>query len=416
NSQVYLNLTGLKLAGIVMIPFVIKEIKELSHSKFIKFLFIFFGIMVVLGIVYGFIFPWPDSTGERSIRDLPAGRSVLHLGSVFLEFAVAIWLGLKFKIKKNQEVALKALFYSTVLAAGSMYVEFILSRTNMHFDFYHFFTGGRAYHVWKRMRGFMYEPRGASQICAYGFLLLLIYFKGPIFKKIAYGAFFLIAGFALTFSMTGLITLVAATGILVTLKLFLHLKKIESLNIKALKIYALAGFIGLVSLIAIINISPKSVKWEAWKNNFRKRSFLFNAQSIAGRLEVFDAAAVNFFTHNPKHLIIGTGPGLVGLPASPYILDKDRKDFPTHISALPHMGGVIMLSNVGLLGLLIWFLMFWKGAKTNFSLIKLDPKHTAIFLTYILFMLLYLLQIRYFYLFGLGLGIGASLYSRSIKK
>ncbi len=405
NSQVYLNLTALKLTGLVALPYAFLNLKNIFQNKGVKLLLLFFLLMLSLGIIYGYLIPWEDPTGLRKFKDLPQGRSILHLGSMFLEFLVAVVLSKKFFIKENRDHAIKVLYYGCLILGLSMLIEFILSQLNQHFDFYHFFTGGREYHVPKRMRGFAYEPRGAAQNCAYGILISIIYFRKSYLKLICSILFFTVVGFVLTFSMTGLITLCCGLAILFGTLIYLtHLGKAQ-IKIKYV-VHGITTFIIFASTLGIYfyNNSGHDSKWQAWMTNFKKRSFILESNSLAGKLEVFDGAAVNFLSQNKKHLLIGTGPGLVALPATNYILEKDRRDFPVMFNALPHMGAILMLSNGGILAISIWLILFF----TCLQRIILDLKQndsSQLFLTYILFMLLYLLQIRYFYIFGLAFGL-----------
>lgn len=402
NSQAFMNLTAIKLAGLVLTPYIFKNIKSLTSSKESKLFLSLYLLMAATGIIFGHITPWTDDILLRSGRDIPQWRSILHLGSQVLELNVGLFLALKIQKKSNRDFFIRSILIALIIQGLSMILEFTLSRTDLHFDFYHFFTGGRAYHVLKRMRGFSYEPRGAAQVCAYGILFTLIYPFNSLKNKLTAISIFTISGFALTFSMTGFLTLFGGLGILTITLILLHFLKIKSIKKHYLKslTYTLLS-ISLV-LTTLINFFPKAIEWEAWKNNFRKRAFILQSNDVVGRFEVLDAAALNFFKHNPKYLPFGAGPGLVSIPATKYVLPKDKQDFPGPLLALPHMGAVLLISNAGIAGLTIWLLFFIFVFKRYLNILNYDKSYLLSFFIYTLFMLLYLLQIRYFYLIGIG--------------
>jgi hypothetical protein len=76
----------------------------------------------------------------------------------------------------------------------------------------------------------------------------------------------------------------------------------------------------------------------------------------AYRLEVFDAAAVLFLVAHPVYALIGAGPGLVSIPATPYLpISPYTREFAlTGINSPPTMGIVLEVANGGLVALLLW--------------------------------------------------------------
>ena len=72
-------------------------------------------------------------------------------------------------------------------------------------------------------------------------------------------------------------------------------------------------------------------------------------------LEVFDGAAVAFFYNHPEYLALGTGPNLVNIPASVYVSQYQRLIFPYGLVSTPHMGLIKMVSNGGIVYVLLQF-------------------------------------------------------------
>lgn len=396
NSQKYMNLTAIKLAGITLIPYVLINLKTLIKLKEIKLLLIHFALLCILGLVYGHIIPWEDLTGLKGGRDIPQWRSIIHLGSIFLEWNVVFYLSMQFvKIER---------FYRTVniiLIALTVNCIFGFVESYFKIDFYHFFTEGYHMLVKNRMRGLSYEPRGLAQICVFGISLTL----GTLHLRKWYinlGILLLlgISTFVFNISVSAIVILAACIGFLIAYKLIANLKLIKKyLNYKRVIIALVAVFVS----IFIIGTYVKSNK--LLMEHLEKRSYILKGKGIAQKLEVFDAAAMNFLLNNPKHLILGAGPGLISVPASSYILERDKEDW-THIVALPHLGLILQLANGGLIGLAIFLAMLYISIK--------NIKNKDIFIFVGITFVFYLLQIRPIFFIGLALAIGNS-YQRLMR-
>ena len=82
-------------------------------------------------------------------------------------------------------------------------------------------------------------------------------------------------------------------------------------------------------------------------------------ENLAFRMDILDGPALLFLFSNPLYLLVGSGPGLVNLPATDYL--PPSKDFnwaaDTGINTPPSIGLVIELSNTGIIGLGLWFII-----------------------------------------------------------
>jgi hypothetical protein len=391
NSQHFLNLTAVKVTSIVLLPITILKWKEYINDKTAKELFSYFLLLTLLGLIYGFIFPWQDTTGERSIKDLSQFRSILHLGSFFLEAHLALFLGYLLKSEQNFSFFKKSLLYSfSIMAIGPL----IESLTQL--DLYHFFTGGRALFDPTRLRGFNYEPRGLAQSAAYAIIF------APILnlKKllIPFVLIMLALIFYFTMSATGILSLLV--GISIALVLFILKNKLKSI-IKPVIAFIL---VALVSMTSFYFIAPEETK-SRFYYHFIDRIYVIKSNSLVNKLEVFDAASLNYLVQNKKHLAVGTGPGLVYLPASPYIIERDKRIWGDHFSALPHMGIILILANSGIVGVALWLMINLKWIRRRYSLYKKSNSIHDFEKMYIqvICLGLYLLQIRYFLIFGIAL-------------
>jgi hypothetical protein len=382
NSQLYMNLSAILIFGSVSIPYLIRHRKELNRNSAIKVFALYFIYLSLLGLYYGFVNPWPDLTGLRSFKDQAQCRAILHLGRTFCEWSAILYLALQ--IEKDQRttvsLVLKTIFFGAIVLALSA-----LAEKYFQFDFYHFFTGGRELMLSDRPRGFAYEPRGLAQNLVYAILLT------PFVKlkkwKYALIPFFAFVAIYFTISFTGMAILLGGIGLLAIVYAFTRPRGLK-LDLRGFA-FAVAATIGVFALLIIL--LPKTST-----EHLNTRLDYLSQSNIAEKLEVFDAASINFLNHQPKHYVFGTGPGLIYLPAGDYIVARDRPIWGNHFEALPHMGLVLLLSNSGIIGLILFCWAIYLGVKSK------HKTHPLLFAVGVLLVGLYFIQIRYFFVLGMA--------------
>jgi hypothetical protein len=135
-------------------------------------------------------------------------------------------------------------------------------------------------------------------------------------------------------------------------------------------------------------------------------------ETVAGRFEVFDASAIRFLGYNPGYLLLGTGPGLISLPASNYVPGVARYIYGDRIDSVPHTGLISTLADSGVVGLVLWLAMVWSCYRALHDISGLkdaDNPWTQVRSLFVIFTLLYLIQAREMWYIFLGLGLGASI-------
>jgi hypothetical protein len=382
NSQAFMNISAVLLFGAAALPYLWIHRRSLLGHPELRWMSGFFVLLAILGVYYGHLDPWPDLTHERGIKDQAGMRSILHFGRTVLEWATALFLLIELEKnpKKTTSIYLKSLFFGSLVLAASA-----LAESWLKVDFYHFFTGGRELLLPGRPRGFAYEPRGLSQNLAYALLILPFLPMG----RWKYAAFpvFLFVGFGWTFSYSGILVLISGITLLVLTRIFFGGRQITG----SLRTWAL-GVTGALFLLALAirTMPPNSKDYIA-----TRFQYLFEHE-FAEKFEVFDAASINFLMHQPKHLAVGTGPGLIYLPASEYILERDKIIWGNRFDALPHLGIVLVISNAGIIGLLLLLTPF------ALALIRKRPEPDPLLFLGIVMFGLFFIQIRYYFLFGIA--------------
>jgi len=395
NSQQYLNLSAFKLAGFILIPYIIKDYKLLLTSKPFKILLVYFLYLCLLGCYFGIINPWVDPIKIRVFKDLSLARSILHLGSLFLELIVILYLSLNFKKNENIDHFFYAVF------AGILFINFgAILEYFFRIDLYKFFTNGSPMLLmFDRPRGFTYEPRGLAQNTAIGILLSYFYInhiKNKKFLFIFIPLFLIIIYFGLikAMSTTGYITLFLGTITIFISQLYL---KQISLNKKTICIF----FSIIVLFPSIYFLMPEQTQ-KRYIKHFTTRNSLLLKTELIERFEDQEAAAINFFIQNPRYSFLGTGPGLIYIPSVAYRIDKYLHidtDKNNQFNYLPHMGSILQFSNSGIIGCIFLFFLI---RLCILELKKTKKDYLSIFL---LLTTLYFFQIRLIYYAGLALGL-----------
>jgi hypothetical protein len=174
-------------------------------------------------------------------------RTLLHLGRTFLEYCVVMYLVLQIERqpKETLRTYLKTIFFGSFALCGGAIFERLLK-----LDFYHFFTGGRAYIMDFRSRGLAYEPRGLSQNLA-NVILLTPFMPFGAWKYLAV-ILFLIFGFWATFSFSGMIVLAVGAFTLVSYYVLSQRNQIQKMKSRII----LGSVLLVVGMGLVVNFYP----------------------------------------------------------------------------------------------------------------------------------------------------------------
>jgi len=252
----------------------------------------------------------------------------------------------------------------TSIAALSGILEFLT-----HIDFYQLLTGIEYGSDPNRLRGFCYEPRGLGLIAGIGLLLsLLLFSQQPSWKL-----FGLCCLHAPSFFLAGSTSALIAAGMgAMLLMLFNH----------KFRLYILIfTMIGLLSLSLLV--MTKYQLLVSYIENARLRLTIDRIErppeniieNLAFRMDILDGPALLFLYSNPLNLLLGSGPGLVSLPATEYIPPSWYFHWTakTGINTPPTIGLILELSNTGIIGLWLW-LIIWVSIFRAFNYLeKLKP-------------------------------------------
>jgi len=229
------------------------------------------------------------------------------------------------------------------------------------FDAYGVITGTGDYIVHTgRARGLSYEPRGLGLACAYASVMVLL---SPYRGRVKAGLLaLLVAGLAVTYSATAIALF--ATGMLALLLL-----RGGRQRIRVIGVLVATGLTVMVGVAVFPNTVQPAVDSLTYRLDPSQRLAGVQpnnlAESIAYHMDVFDSSAFLFLISNPQYIVSGTGPGLVGLPATDYVPLGDYSgvlDSGVGINSMPQTGPLYEVANGGLVGLALWLLAVIVGA------------------------------------------------------
>lgn len=345
DTSILTNLPAGRLVGLLFFPATIRQFRQWGRLPPARAWLINFLYLVFLGFLFGYLMPWPDTSGMRAFTVRAEGRTTIFLIRTLSDLSLTVFVMSQVVRPGGFDTLRKWMVRGAALSAGLALTTLVTK-----VDFYSLITGLRLYGRSDfRPRGLAFEPRGLGLACAYGLILLLS-------KKQRSGTDWLLlvvigAGLAVSSSSSALATMLVGLlviGLLGTMRVrFAMVGAVTMIGLVLLLLAAVAPQLIERSRDAIVSRAQGRGVVEA---NFPRNA----AEAVALRMDVFDSAASMFLLRNPKYILIGTGPGLISLPASDYIpLGLYKAVFPI-IDNPPSHGVLLELANTGVLGVAVW--------------------------------------------------------------
>jgi hypothetical protein len=341
------NLPAGRIVGLLYVPVAIVSVQKWLSVKPVTAWAIDFLYLVLLGIAFGFLWPWSDGFGERLFTQTSSGRSIIYLGRSVADFSLAMFV-------VSELSRPNSLYYlrNALVAGSTLTALFSLASLIVGVDFYHLFTGlSIDFSGLERGRGLCYEPRGLGLACVYGLILMIPFSK----RALTWWGLLLVnlLGLLISGSTSALALFVAG---LMGLALLMESRE----RLLYMRIAATFAICALVIAAAFPSRSQKTI------DNVRFRLEIGDkfgdavpenfAEAIAFHMDVFDASSFLFLMREPLYLLIGTGPGMVSLPASDHIPPGLMSSIysETGLNSLPTHGLLLQVANGGILSLGLW--------------------------------------------------------------
>jgi hypothetical protein len=354
NAHLLVNLPAAAITGLLLLPLTVRWMWAVVRTLSGRALLLKFAYVVLLGGVFGFIFPWPDYGLQLAFNQTAQGRSIIYLVHLLGDVSVAVYVADCVRGRGDMLRLLRYLVMGTSLASAAG----VLSRY-VAVDLYTLFTGLASQQTALRLHGLNYEPRGLGLMAAYGLVLscaLLAYRRSPWLMAAA-----LLDAAALYLAVSLSAVAAAAAGLVGLVATYRRLRwpVVASLASLWLLLLALSTWApGWQQQWALHAGDHETTEvTQSGANNWISR--------LAIRSGVFDAGAVLFLAQHPAYLLSGTGPGLITLPASeveahlPVYRWLWNQDASAGLAVPPTIGALREISDGGLVSLALWLCMYW---------------------------------------------------------
>jgi hypothetical protein len=355
------NLPAGRIVGLLFLPTFLLNLRMWLRLPPVRAWLVNFLYLLVLGVIFGVLWPWPDSTGARAFTLTAPGRFMVYSVRLLADVALTAFVARELRKPGSLLYLGRAIVGGAALTALAGLVTVVSPATDMYFAI----TGLRDLNGLDRPRGLSFEPRGLGQACAYGLMVLLVY-PGRATARRLTALVITLLGLLISYSTSAFALFVAGVA---TLWLFLT----RRVRLALFGLLLLAGAL----LITADLVAPErfdaaaAVVEDHLDPTARLRgAFAENiGQEIAYRLDSFDASAVLFLLANPQFALTGTGPGMMMLPASSYIPPGlfTLMYGDTGLDGLPTLGPLLEISNGGLISLAAWLvqvLSCWAALRT----------------------------------------------------
>jgi len=374
DARVGINFPAARLVGLLVLPFLplgAFDFQELMRTRPMRILLAGSAYLAILGIVYGFIYPWPDAGYLRPFVQSAQGRVLIYGARLLADFGIILFVTRRVMRGTRPHEVMRLVLIGTSIAVAGALMEYVT-----HLQLYELLTGYPINQIAGRVRGLNVEPRALGLTMVQGGFIAFLWsrYRGsPLLLALA------VAHFVVLLLAVSASALIAAAGGWLCLVL---------LEPKARR--PLLGFgavaAGVVVLLLVLGSDLPLAR--SWTINLSQRFTLGQAVDLATHtpievfarfLDIFDYTAFMVLVSSPLAALIGVGPGLVMLPGSNFIPDDPRwswvVDTNEGITSLPSMGILLEWSNGGIPMLLLWLAFAVACSRALGAMAERDREH-----------------------------------------
>ena len=164
------NLPAGRIVGLLFMPFAVTKLREWAHLLPVRAWLLNYGWLLILGIAFGFLWPWPDTTFIRPFTLAAQGKTIIYLGRLLTDLSLTIFVAEQILQGDTLRLIGRAIMAGATLSALVGIFHFITQ-----IDLYYIITGmGEQILHLGRARGLVGEPRALGLNCAYCVMILLV--------------------------------------------------------------------------------------------------------------------------------------------------------------------------------------------------------------------------------------------------
>lgn len=376
DTKIFVNLPAARIAGLLLLPLVIGMLRSQVRTTSGSVLVLQYAYLAFLALVFGFLFPWSDLGLQRSFNQTATGRAAIYMVRLTADLSLAFFISQQVMKMGRPDKVLKYILVGTSIAAVGGVIAFVTG-----VDLYGAITGLRQYTYVLRPTGFNFEPRGLGLIAGHGLAFSLILYAYQ--RSWQNGMLILLHASALFLarSASGLVVAIVGLGIV-----FLMIERAR-FSLLRFAVFSLPAILLLWLWLQLASSNPLEPLLTGFSEEIALRltTARFDRgasnllEEIVFRTDVFDGGALLFLSDNLVYLLIGTGPGLVSLPATSYIPESVYYlywvEAGAGINSPPTIGAILELSNAGIIGVLLWLTMVFSALRAfNYLQQQAGPK------------------------------------------
>lgn len=361
DTSLLTNLPAGRIVGLMYLPSVFIHGRAWLEQRPVRLWLINLAYLIVLGVFFGWIWPWEDITNARPFSLAAQGRWIVYTLRMISDASLAIF------VAGQLQKAGSIYYLGRAMVVGSTMTALVgITYLFTNLDFYYPITGlGEVAFYIDRARGLSYEPRGLGLACAYGVMILLLG-RRTLFKFWPLILVINLIALLITYSASSY-TLLGA-GVLTATIFFSNRERL----VVVLTILLAAAITAGAYLAIPDRFEYAITTLQARFDPDYKLSGMPPGtwgEEIAYRLDVFDASAMLFMLYEPFYALTGTGPGLISLPASYYVPPGEYSEIwspDIGVNSPPFHGLLLEVSNSGVLGLALWLaqmLICWRALR-----------------------------------------------------
>ncbi|HEY8259119.1 MAG TPA: hypothetical protein VIG08_15790 [Gemmatimonadales bacterium] len=374
DARVGINFPAARLVGLLVIPFLplgAFDFQSLIRTRPMRILLIGTAYLAILGIVYGFIYPWPNVGFLRPWVQSAQGRVLIYAARLLSDFGIILLVARQLLRGTRPHEVMRLLLIGTSAAVVGALVEFV---TNV--QVYQLLTGFPINEIGGRVRGLNFEPRGLGLTMVQGGFIAFLWSR---VKRSRFLAMLAAAHFVVLVLAVSASALIAAAAGWLCLVIFERRVRRPLLG---------AGALAAGAFVLLLLVGPDLPLTQIWSTSLAERFTVRQAVDLATRtpievfarfLDIFDYTAFMVLTSSPLAAIIGVGPGLVMLPGSAFIPEDPRWAWVVEtnegITSLPLMGVLLEWANGGIVMLVFWVLFVVACSRALATMAELEPEH-----------------------------------------
>lgn len=363
DTSIVTNLPAARLVGLLLLPQALSMLSLVRRTAPGRAMLLQYGYLVVLGVVFGFVVPWPSGDVARAFNQGAPGRAVIYLVRTAADISLTLFVARQIFRRQQPQLVLRMVLVGSTIAALAGLLEFVT-----RFDWYGNITGLVPMNYPYRMRGFNFEPRGLGLIAVQGMLICLV-----LYSWRRTGRMLALAGLhAIALFLSGS-TSAIAVFLFAAFALFITDPRYRASMYKPFLV--IAGAIGL-----LIVTQPQYLKTYVENALLRLTTDRIEEEgrpdtpigNLSARMDILDGPPVLFFAANPGYILTGTGPGLMSLPAAAYIppaafYDEVRE---LGVNSPPTSGLLLEVANAGLVGFALWCVIYGTSLRAFGRLVR----------------------------------------------